>query len=109
MRDSMPCILANSKGMNMIKLPYHDAALYLQHNEHKNMYEEASQWIADNDMYDWENEEAKQRAIETDSIWTIQWYPNTPVGFNAVAAPTLEELLQFAMKYGAEDSRPADE
>ncbi len=49
-------------------------------------------------MFDWENKEAEARAIAADEIWTLQWYPNTPVGFNSIAAPTLEELLAFASR-----------
>lgn len=81
-------------------LPQHECGLHLNHNDHKNVYETAEQWIVDNDWCDWENDEAKQRAIATDSIWTLQWYPDTPVGFYAVAAPTLDELLARASKVG---------
>lgn len=77
-------------------LPKHKCAMHIDHNDHKNSYEKASQWIEDNEWCDWENDEAKQRAIDTDEIWTIQWYPKTPVGFYAWAAPTLEELLRLA-------------
>ena len=78
--------------------PKHNCGLHLNHNDHKNVYEKAEQWIVDNDWCDWENEEAKQRAIDTDEIWTLQWYPDTPVGFCALAAPTFEELLKLANK-----------
>jgi hypothetical protein len=79
------------------KLPAHDAALFLTHNEHKNYYEDAAKWIEEQgDLFDWQSDGHKRRAIETDSVWVLQWYPNTPVGFNAIAAPTLDELLAFA-------------
>lgn len=76
--------------------PSHKAGMSLEHNQHKNFYEKASDWIDDNDLFEWENEEAKQKPIETDEIWTLQWYPHTPVGFCAVAAPTLADLLCLA-------------
>lgn len=79
-------------------LPRHKCGLHLEHNAHKNTYESAEQWIADNDWCDWENEDAKQRAIDTDEIWTLQWYPDTPVGFYALAAPTLAELFKLVDK-----------
>ena len=80
-----------------MKLPDHKCGLFLTHNEHKNSYEKAEQWIVDHDDWCmWENEEAIQIAINTDEIWSLQWYPDTPVGFNAVAAPTLEDLLRLA-------------
>ena len=80
-----------------MKLPDHKCGLYLEHNSHKDVYESAKDWMDGRfDLYEWKDDESKQRAIDTDSIWTLQWYPDTPVGFYAVAAPTLEELIAFA-------------
>ena len=76
--------------------PAHKAGLSLEHNQHKNVYEKAEDWIIENEWCEWESEEAKKIAIDTDEIWTIQWYPDTPVGFCAVAAPTLADLLCIA-------------
>lgn len=85
----------------MLKLPEHKCGLYITHNEHKNYYLSVEEYIADDisQRCDWLNEEAKAKAIATNEVWTLQWYPNTPVGFNCVAAPTLEELLDFANSY----------
>jgi hypothetical protein len=83
-----------------IVFPAHKAGLNLEHNQHKNYYEKAEDWIAENEWCDWENEEAKQKAIVSDEIWTIQWYPDTPVGFIAIAAPTLTDLLRLANSEG---------
>lgn len=84
--------------MNLEELfPKHKGGMFLTHNEHKNTYDSAGQWIVENtDRVSWASDEAKLRSIETDEIWAIQWYPDTPVGFCAVAAPTLEELLKLA-------------
>ena len=76
--------------------PKHDCGLYLNHNAHKDVYESAEQWIADNDWCDWKDEDAIARAIASDSIWTLQWYPTSPIGFCAVAAPTLKEVMAIA-------------
>lgn len=80
-----------------MKLPNHKSGLYLEHNDHRNVYETIEEWLSQrDDMYQWKDEESKQRAIATDEIWTLQWYPVTPIGFYAIAAPTLEELLKLA-------------
>lgn len=79
-----------------MKLPEHKCGLYLQHNQHRDYYQSASEWIEDNDQYYWKDEASKRAAIDSDSIWTLQWYPDTPIGFYAVAAPTLEALLELA-------------
>ena len=88
--------VVNCKSGIVMQFPEHKAGLTLHHNDHKSVYDTAEDWIAENDWCDWEDDAAKQRAIDTDSIWTLRWYPNTPVGFNAVAAPTLEELFAVA-------------
>lgn len=81
----------------MITLPKHDCGLHIEHNTHKSYYQTAAQWVAEVGAdYDWNSNEAKQRAIDTDEVWTMTWFPNTPVGSHAVAAPTLQELLEFA-------------
>ena len=82
-----------------MNLPEHKCGLYLEHNIHKNYYQKPEEYMKDHmENYEWESDETRQRAIDTDSIWTLQWYPDTPIGFCAVAAPTLEELLTFALK-----------
>lgn len=78
-----------------MKLPPHKCGLFLTHNEHRDYYEPVTKWIAEHE-YDWPSDEAKARALATDEVWVLQWYPETPIGFNLVAAPTLEELLAFA-------------
>lgn len=80
-----------------MKLPNHKCGLYLTHNEHRDYYESAEVYLDNNiTRIDFESPEHRQRCIDTDNIWVLQWYPNTPVGFNCVGAPTLEELLDFA-------------
>ena len=84
-----------------MKFPEHKCGLYLEHNENRDSYETVKEHLEKGywEFCEWESDGHKQRAIDTNEIWTLQWYPNTPVGFNAVAAPTLEELLEFANSY----------
>lgn len=79
-----------------MKFPNHKCDLILHHNPHKGDYETIQQWVAENKMYEWKDSESLRRAIATNEIWTLQWYPETPIGFLAVASPTLEELLYFS-------------
>lgn len=84
-----------------LALPPHKCSLTLEHNDHRNYYQSLADYLKDVEARggtepDWESPEARQRAIDTDEYWTLQWYPNTPVGFNHVAAPTLEECLALA-------------
>lgn len=82
-------------------LPTHKCGLYLEHNACRDYHEDVAQYVADDDsrdppLYSWESDEHKQRAVATNEIWTLQWYPERPSTFFAIAAPTLDELLAFA-------------
>lgn len=93
--------------MRTDELPEHKCGLYLTHNEHRNYYEKLDQFIVDHGLVDdFESPEALQRALDTDECWVLQWYPNTPVGFCRVAAPTLEEVLHLAKPGAARTPQP---
>ena len=87
----------------MVVWPKHDGGLHITHNQHHAYYETAEKWADDNDHhpapYDWASPEERAKAIAEDSIWTLQWYPNTPVGFNSVCASTFEACLAAAMAH----------
>lgn len=78
--------------------PQHKCGLYLCHNGNRDYYQTVEKYLEDHDTADWENDDSKKRAIDTDEIWELQWYPNTPIGFYRVAAPTLEEVMAYALK-----------
>ena len=86
--------------MTQIKFPEHACGLYLEHNAHRDYYQTTAEWIRkDNERecpYEWVNDEQNQKAIETGEIWTLQWYPRTPIGFIALAAADLDVLLEAA-------------
>jgi hypothetical protein len=78
--------------------PAHKCGLYLTHNQHRDYYEPLDEYLSEREFADtFESPEAMQRAIDTDEHWHLQWYPDTPVGFCHVSAPTLAEVLRLAM------------
>jgi hypothetical protein len=84
-----------------INWPKHKASMYLTHNEHLSYYRTVKQSIEDEDhgyKDDWVSEEQKQKAIETNECWILQWYPETPVGFCILAAADLDVLIEAANK-----------
>jgi hypothetical protein len=84
-----------------MNLPRHTCGLYLEHNPHKDSYLTVLEYLADRaDAFDFPNEGERQKAINTDELWTLHWYPDTPVGFLSVAAATLDELLRYAGEVG---------
>ena len=93
----------------MINFPPHECGLYLEHNTNRDFYQTVKQWLDDQQdgaaMYTWENDAALERAIDTNEIWTLQWYPKYPNSFYAVAAPTLEELGKVVDQFMAAEVR----
>jgi hypothetical protein len=45
--------------------------------------------------YRFKDVESRQRCVDTDQIWVLSWYPKSPAGFIAIAAPTFYDLLVF--------------
>lgn len=80
-----------------MKFPRHAASLHLTHNNHKSCYQTVAESIEQGDHgYSddcWVSEEQKQKAIDTNECWTLQWYPDTPVGFCLQSAADLDVLL----------------
>jgi LmbE family N-acetylglucosaminyl deacetylase len=82
--------------MTQDMLPRHECSLTIEHNDHKSYYETAKAFIDDHAWWQWRDEESKRLAIKNDDVWTMQWYPDTPVGSITVASHSLESLLDFA-------------
>lgn len=80
------------------RLPEHKVSLHIEHNQHKAYYEKIEDYIRHRNIEDddWAYSDSRKKAIENDSLWELQWYPNTPVGFNIVYGSTLEECIKKA-------------
>lgn len=78
------------------RLPAH-VAVTLSHNDHMLSYQTVAQAVETESFgYDaaaWVSDAERQKAIDTNECWTLQWYPFTPVGFCVMSASTLEALL----------------
>jgi hypothetical protein len=83
-----------------MQFPRHEASLHLTHNDHKSYYRTVADAIEDKEhgyREDcWVSPEQKQKAIDTNDCWFVQWYPATPVGFCILAAADLDVLLKHA-------------
>lgn len=82
----------------IIQWPAHKASLHLTHNQHKAYYRTVAEEIegGEHGMDCWVSDEQKQKAIATDECWTLQWYPETPIGFCILSAADLDVLLVAA-------------
>lgn len=90
--------------MKANEFPAHNCGLYLTHNEHRDVYDPLEQFIEQRQL-EFPTAEMKERSIATDECWILQWYPDTPVGFYIVAAPTLEELILAAQQADKEQPK----
>jgi hypothetical protein len=50
------------------------------------------------DQQEWLSEAERQRAMELNQMWTLQWYPNTPVGFHWLSASSLPALIEHVLR-----------
>lgn len=76
-------------------LPKHKGELSITHNGHKSNYETIQDYtdLLNADDEDWATPTSKEIAIKNDELWEMQWYPNTPIGFNKIYGATLEEII----------------
>jgi hypothetical protein len=56
---------------------------------------------------DWASADERLRALATNSVWRVQWYPETPVGFHFVLASTLAAAVSAASGIVTEGGDPA--
>jgi hypothetical protein len=86
--------------MTDLRFPPHKGSLHLVHNEHRMNYETVAKCASHSDyglQPCWVSEEQRLKAIATDELWTIQWYPDSPVGFFCLWACDLDVLLASAL------------
>ena len=72
--------------------------------DHSINYADAQRWHdewgkygGDKDTIDWPSEEERMKAIKENSVWTIKWYPETPIGFCCVGASTFEAVAKYVL------------
>lgn len=78
-----------------MNLPKH-INLFIEHQPQATNYETVEQWMEHGDEYADYPPADRAEMIRTGEVWVIHWYPDTPVGFHAVAAATLERALELA-------------
>jgi hypothetical protein len=76
-----------------------DSSITITFNDHAGSYltieqseEQEKRWGSCL-LYDWVSQEERARAIELNSIWVCQWYPESANAFHALAASSLPVLL----------------
>lgn len=86
-------------------LPEHKGGLIIEHNIGSSLTVLEVLEGYEKMRIDWGDPSARQRSIETNEIWMIQWYPDIGKSFNLIAAPTLGELLGLALLHKQMESK----
>ena len=73
--------------------PDHKGELTVTHNGHTVSYQTLRDYLIEHASLHELSDEEVQECIAADSVWEIQWYPDTPVSFFFVAASTFEKAL----------------
>lgn len=70
-------------------------SMSLEHNNYKGVYDSIETAVAEEDENEaWVNAEERQKVLDTGELWTLHWYPDTPVGFCRRSAASLEKVLE---------------
>lgn len=77
-------------------MPPHKACCTIQHNDHLSNYSTVTQEMKHNPDWfvgAWVSDESRDYAIEHNELWSLQWYPESPVGFNNLCAGRWEDIV----------------
>lgn len=71
--------------------------LTLTFNDHTTNYIDAAKEYADGDMPadEWISESDRDKALGLNQVWTLQWYPETPVSSDLKRASSLAALMSW--------------
>lgn len=74
---------------------------FLERNgAHACNYMSAAEWIEQNpDDFDDVDQAVLQQMRDTNTIWRLQIYPDTPIGFHYWHGPTAESVIDAAMAF----------
>jgi hypothetical protein len=79
--------------------------IYLTCNVHKSYYDTAEVTIAnDVDWYEEDPAEELDKMKATNTIWCVQYYPDTPIGFYKFNGATLDNVIDRAIECNAEEA-----
>lgn len=87
--------------INGFDIPPHAGGISISHNDCHGVYQTVAQEFSHSDDYyrdDCFLPGDKEVCADTESLWIIQWYPNTPVGHFTAFGSTLENALTMMQK-----------
>jgi len=94
-----PAIALEELPAKLITGPH--GALYLNYNDgHSAQYQTAERYFASFPEQDfgWISAEDREKAISSNSVWTLQWYPENPIRHYVVRASSPAAVIAAALK-----------
>ncbi|MQB43353.1 hypothetical protein [Rhizobium sp. ICMP 5592] len=83
-------------------------SFHLNYNDgHAVQYQTAAEYFAsfpDQDL-GWISAEERDKAISSNSVWTVQWYPKNPISHYVVRGSTAAAVLAAALKEQAKEAQ----
>ena len=76
--------------------------LYVEYNDHKSSYETVEDYITERYIEDEEIID-KEECIKKDTLYSLQVYPKTPIGFYKIYASSIEKALEILDEYFVEE------
>lgn len=88
-----------AKLKDLLDGPYTE--LSISFNSHASGYQTAEEAVNDGEYgcynhCDWVSEVDKKVAVVNNSVWVLQVYPSTPIGFYAIAGSSMRVVLEKA-------------
>ena len=83
-------------------------SLYIEYNDHKSSYETVKEYIEEREITDEEIID-KEECIKNDTIYSLQIYPITPIGFYLIHSSSLEKAIDEMDKYFSKEKENKDE
>ncbi len=83
-----------------------DGSLFIDFNECSSCYRTVEQEVletySDSAPHEFIDEEDKDKCIKVNIMWIVQWYPNTPNGFEMIRASDLDKALSWMCEFARE-------
>ena len=70
-------------------------SMEIQYNDHKNCYETAEEYFENDFLRQEVTDEDYEKCVELNTVWSIRWYPSTPIGFYSIYTYSLERCLEI--------------
>lgn len=89
-------------------LPPHQCGLFLEHNPQKRHGAMLADWLEGAETsgpYPFPDDQVRARCLADGELWTLQWYPNTPVAFWALAEYDFAALWPRALQCVRDDAQ----